>query len=300
MKVHVKEALGKKEAQEIRDIQNGPLFKGLLLNKRMFDKIGNRIGTKDKYPTGYWGDPSKTYTYGPKGDQQTYNPPYQWIGYGLKVKNGNWLSSTGWWNAYHGVGCPANDCSGGKKVIGAIATEGFKPGSGQAYSGYPDSRPKHAGQNCGTGVYFSPDPNVADSYAGSGFGYNGNNYKIGFKVRINPDTVTQAFMIFVISFLLMLLGAIVLWTATPVPPEFADNPKVWFSFSEYMVECASAFGTVGLSAGITAATKWWGLLYLVLLMFVGQLGVINTLLSWTRFHPHFNDIEYPYEDIKIG
>ncbi|MBQ0045690.1 MAG: TrkH family potassium uptake protein [Mycoplasma sp.] len=121
-----------------------------------------------------------------------------------------------------------------------------------------------------------------------------------FKRRINPDTVTQAFMIFVISLVLLLVGAVVVWSATPVPPEYAATPSVWFTFSEFMVECASAFGTVGLSAGITGVTEWWGLLYLILLMFVGQLGVINTLLSWTRFHPHFNDIEYPYEDIKIG
>lgn len=121
-----------------------------------------------------------------------------------------------------------------------------------------------------------------------------------FKRRINSETVTQAFMIFVISLILLLIGAVVVWSATPVPPEYASVPGVWFSFSDFMLECASAFGTVGLSAGVTSVTNWWGLLYLVLLMFVGQLGVINTLLSWTRFHPHFNDIEYPYEDIKIG
>lgn len=121
-----------------------------------------------------------------------------------------------------------------------------------------------------------------------------------FKRRINQDTVIQSFMIFIISLVLLLIGAAILWSSTPVPPQYAETPSVWFTFSEYMVECASAFGTVGLSAGITAITQWWGLLYLVLLMFVGQLGVINTLLSWTRFHPHFNDIEYPYEDIKIG
>ncbi len=121
-----------------------------------------------------------------------------------------------------------------------------------------------------------------------------------FKRRISQDTVTQAFMIFIISLVLLLIGTLVLWSATPIPPEFKDDPNIWFTYSEYMLECASAFGTVGLSAGITAVTEWWGLAYLILLMFVGQLGVINTLLSWTRFHPHFNDIEYPYEDIKIG
>lgn len=124
-----------------------------------------------------------------------------------------------------------------------------------------------------------------------------------FKRRISQDTVTQAFMIFFISLLILLIGVPILSSATPIDPKFTEhgiNPAYWFGFSEFLMECASAFGTVGLSSGVTAATAWWGLLYLVFLMFVGQLGVINTLLSWTKLHPHFNDIEYPYEDIKIG
>lgn len=118
-----------------------------------------------------------------------------------------------------------------------------------------------------------------------------------FKRRISQETVTDAFMIFFISLVLIILAVIVLYSATP-----AKNPAtgVPFTVSEFLMECCSAFGTVGLSVGITAVTKWWGLLVLIILMFVGQLGIINTLLSWTRVHPHFNDIEYPYEDIKIG
>ena len=124
-----------------------------------------------------------------------------------------------------------------------------------------------------------------------------------FKRRISNDTVVQSFMIFFISLLILLIGVAVLASATPKPSNWEEmglDPNSWYGFSEYLMECASAFGTVGLSAGITAVTKWWGLLYLIFLMFVGQLGVINTLLSWTKMHPHFNDIEYPYEDIKIG
>ena len=124
-----------------------------------------------------------------------------------------------------------------------------------------------------------------------------------FKRRISNDTVQQSFIIFFISLLILLIGVAVLSSATPKPAYWEErqiDPNTWYGFSEYLMECASAFGTVGLSAGITAFTKWWGLLYLIFLMFVGQLGVINTLLSWTKMHPHFNDIEYPYEDIKIG
>jgi len=119
-----------------------------------------------------------------------------------------------------------------------------------------------------------------------------------FKRRISDDTVVQAFMIFFISLILIIIGVPILSSATPIPA--GRDPTMWYQTPEFVTELCSAFGTVGLSAGITSSCKWWGLLYLVLLMFVGQLGVINTLLSWTKFHPHFNDVQYPYEDIKIG
>lgn len=115
-----------------------------------------------------------------------------------------------------------------------------------------------------------------------------------FRRRINDETVLQSFMIFVIALVLLLIGAGVVWSSVP------HNDILQYSFSDVFVECCSAFGTVGLSTGISSLAKWWGLLYLVILMFVGQLGIINSLLSWTKFRPRFNDIQYQYEDIKIG
>lgn len=115
-----------------------------------------------------------------------------------------------------------------------------------------------------------------------------------FKRRISQETVINSFMIFFISLVLLLLGVIVVWSSLPIG--YRANTTISYVF----VECCSAFGTVGLSAGITSLARWWGLLYLVILMFVGQLGVINSLLSWTKFRPRFNDIQYPYEEIKIG
>ncbi len=115
---------------------------------------------------------------------------------------------------------------------------------------------------------------------------------IFMKRRIDNDIVLQSFMIFFISLFLIILGTVVLYSAVP------DKTK--YTFSEYVIECTSAFGTVGLSCGITSEVKWWGGSYLIFLMFVGQLGVINSLLAWTKHNPRFNSVEYPYEDIKIG
>jgi trk system potassium uptake protein TrkH len=45
-------------------------------------------------------------------------------------------------------------------------------------------------------------------------------------------------------------------------------------FLELLFECVSAFGTVGLSAGVTGELSPWGRLVVTLLMFVGRLGPI--------------------------
>jgi Trk-type K+ transport system membrane component len=35
-------------------------------------------------------------------------------------------------------------------------------------------------------------------------------------------------------------------------------------------------------------------------MFVGQLGVSSTLLSWTKKNPKGNRVSYPEESIRVG
>ncbi len=69
---------------------------------------------------------------------------------------------------------------------------------------------------------------------------------------------------------------------------------------DIIYETTSAFGTVGLSIGITPSIDPFGQVLLILLMFVGQLGVSSTLLSWTRRNPKGNASSYPVEDIRIG
>jgi Trk-type K+ transport system membrane component len=76
------------------------------------------------------------------------------------------------------------------------------------------------------------------------------------------------------------------------------NPPI--TMLESFFESASAFGTVGLSMGITAGVGVFAQIMLVILMFVGQLGISTTLLSFTRKQPKGNDITYPEEHVKVG
>jgi Trk-type K+ transport system membrane component len=42
------------------------------------------------------------------------------------------------------------------------------------------------------------------------------------------------------------------------------------------------------------------LLAIIVLMFIGYLGVSEAILSWTRKDPKGNEIQYPEEDVRIG
>jgi trk system potassium uptake protein TrkH len=69
---------------------------------------------------------------------------------------------------------------------------------------------------------------------------------------------------------------------------------------ESFFESSSAFGTVGLSMGITPNVGLFAQIMLVILMFVGQLGISTALLAVTRKQPKGNDVAYPEEHVKVG
>ena len=71
------------------------------------------------------------------------------------------------------------------------------------------------------------------------------------------------------------------------------------SFLPLLFEATSAFGTVGLSAGVTAGLSPIGKTTIILLMFMGRLGPLTILSAAGRKKPKVN-IEYPMGDISIG
>ncbi|MBU0718706.1 MAG: hypothetical protein KJ749_10695 [Planctomycetes bacterium] len=64
-------------------------------------------------------------------------------------------------------------------------------------------------------------------------------------------------------------------------------------------EAVSAFGTVGLSAGVTAGLSVGGKLLIILCMFVGRLGPLAVALAVIR--PRGTPLfEFPQEELAIG
>lgn len=75
------------------------------------------------------------------------------------------------------------------------------------------------------------------------------------------------------------------------------DPEV--EFTRILFEAVSAFGTVGLSTGITPTISTGAKLILVLTMYVGRVGVL-LLMSSLLGDPKPTSIDYPEENLLVG
>lgn len=107
--------------------------------------------------------------------------------------------------------------------------------------------------------------------------------------EIPKETVDRAYAVMSLTIIIITLATIVVAATTPSA-----------SIVQSLFEAVSAFGTTGLSLGITASLSSAGKIAIILLMIIGQLGVTTTLLLWNdEAHPKDAFI-VPQEDIIIG
>ena len=109
-------------------------------------------------------------------------------------------------------------------------------------------------------------------------------------------TVGSAIALFFAAFVLVLLGSVFLLMVEgeAVPLQSAQG-----KFAKLIFEATSAFGTVGLSTGITPELKTASKLCLVVLMVLGRLGPLG-LISATLRGGLSATVRYPQEDVQIG
>jgi trk system potassium uptake protein TrkH len=72
-----------------------------------------------------------------------------------------------------------------------------------------------------------------------------------------------------------------------------------FTFLQLLFETVSAFGTVGLSTGITPGLSITGKLLVTLMMFIGRVGPLALVLSLAQ-RQRITEFSYPEETIRIG
>ena len=130
-----------------------------------------------------------------------------------------------------------------------------------------------------------------------------------FNRKISSDTVKNAFIVFAISFFLVMLvtnigmSSMSYHSGGKIDPIFASGSKHTYritTFADVFFETSSAFGTTGLSTGLTALFNVPTKICFILLMFIGQLGVTSTLLVWNSKIDTKRKIDYLEEDIIIG
>jgi len=118
-----------------------------------------------------------------------------------------------------------------------------------------------------------------------------------FKKSMPLETVTRSVSLLLVSvgiisgvFFMLLLGDSI------AGPDVSIQKS---RFLTYLFETVSAFGTVGLSMGVTPMLNTWGKCWIVLMMILGRVGVLtfSYILVGTGVT---NGVEYSEENIMIG
>ncbi|MGG3912628.1 TrkH family potassium uptake protein [Bacillus sp. es.034] len=111
-------------------------------------------------------------------------------------------------------------------------------------------------------------------------------------IRIFRRTIDQAHIFKALA--LSMISVLLVFTAL----FFLEMTEHDVSFLSIVFEVVSAFGTVGLSMGITGSLSIAGKWIIIIVMFAGKLGPLTLAFSLSR--PDKEKIRYPKEDILTG
>ncbi len=117
-----------------------------------------------------------------------------------------------------------------------------------------------------------------------------------FKKSITEDTVRKSIYLVVISIVLVSVIFFLLLLSTP---RGMYDSITHSRFLSYLFEVVSAFGTVGLSMGVTGQITGIGKLLIIIMMLIGRVGVLS--FSYIIAGMELTGgIEYAEENIMIG
>ncbi|MCP4216124.1 MAG: hypothetical protein GY765_15855 [bacterium] len=109
-----------------------------------------------------------------------------------------------------------------------------------------------------------------------------------FYRTISPKATEKAFIVIILSSLLISVFTLLLLT-------FESD----FKMTDLFFEVVSAFGTVGLSMGITAGLSFPSKLLIMVTMFIGRIGPLTLMIALSKQESRAV-LKYPEESIMIG
>lgn len=118
----------------------------------------------------------------------------------------------------------------------------------------------------------------------------GHAHTVMFRRTISMDIIIRAMGIFFINLITLITGIFLLCI-------MEDH-----DFIEIAFEAASAMATVGLTLGITSSLSVGGKIVIIILMFVGRIGITTLVLSLVSHHStnSENAVVYPNGNIIVG
>ncbi|GAA0446297.1 TrkH family potassium uptake protein [Lentibacillus halophilus] len=108
-----------------------------------------------------------------------------------------------------------------------------------------------------------------------------------FNREVHEQDLFKAVTVTLMAIVFVLTATILLSIAEP------------FGLSQILFEVSSAFGTVGLSLGITDDLSVFSKIVLMILMFIGRIGILTFLFIFTS-HKQTGKYHYPKEKMVIG
>jgi trk system potassium uptake protein TrkH len=115
----------------------------------------------------------------------------------------------------------------------------------------------------------------------------GDEKPTAFGSEVSTEQIYRALTLIILSMALIFVIVFVL--------SITENKP----FTSLLFETISAFGTVGLSTGITPQLTVAGRVLIIIMMFIGRVGPLTLIMSLTqRQHP--TDFRYPRGVVRIG
>ena len=108
-----------------------------------------------------------------------------------------------------------------------------------------------------------------------------------FRRNISPENLSKAYIVTLLSLGVVCIATFLMCILEPE-----------CTFIQLLFEVVSAFGTVGLSTGITPGLSWAGKLVIILVMYTGRIGAFTLVSMWIE-HPEPN-ARYTTEAVTIG
>ena len=118
------------------------------------------------------------------------------------------------------------------------------------------------------------------------------------KHSISNKSVYEAFVVILTAAILCFLSIIVVSSSLSTAGLRADGEV--YTILDVIFEVLSSFGTTGLSNGLTSQMNEISLIMILLMMFVGQLGVATLLKQFRTISNQFSNINYTKGNIVTG